>query len=52
MGAQHGPKDAWNKHCGIALTEAAIAHTHYFTFKTFMDSIFSINDETLREAIT
>lgn len=38
-GAEFGPKDAWNKHAGIALVEAGIAHTTYFTFKTFMDSV-------------
>lgn len=36
---EFGPKEAWNKHVGVSITEAAIAHTYYWTFKTFLDTL-------------
>lgn len=36
---EYGPKDAWNKHVGVSITEASIAHTYYWTFKTFLDTL-------------
>jgi len=38
-GGEYGPKDAWNKHAGIALTDASVAHTYYWTTKIFLDGI-------------
>lgn len=39
VAGEYGPKDAWNKHVGVSITEAAIAHTYYWTFKTFLDTL-------------
>lgn len=36
---EYGPKEAWNKHVGVSITEAAISHTYYWTFKTFLDTL-------------
>lgn len=42
------PKQAWDQHAGILLTEASTAFTYMFMFKTFMLKTLSINNEPLR----
>lgn len=39
LAGEYGPKEAWNKHVGVSITEASIAHTYYWTFKTFLDTL-------------
>jgi acyl-CoA oxidase len=39
---EYGPKEAWNKHVGVSITEAAISHTYYWTFKTFLDTLIKV----------
>lgn len=36
---EFGPKEAWNKHVGVSITEASISHTYYWTMKTFLDTL-------------
>ncbi|KAM3131284.1 hypothetical protein pb186bvf_016602 [Paramecium bursaria] len=47
-----GPKEAWNSHCGILLTEASIAHTHYWTIKNFLDVLMKYADENIKQVLS
>jgi hypothetical protein len=38
------PKQSWDQHAGILLTEAATAFTYMWIFKTFMLGVMSINN--------
>lgn len=41
-------KDTWDKHAGIILAEAAIAHTNYFTYMVFLEKTFGIHNEKIK----
>ena len=45
------PKDSWDKKAGIALCEAAIAHTVYFTYLTFVEKVNTIHDEKIKAVL-
>ncbi|CAD8089766.1 unnamed protein product [Paramecium sonneborni] len=49
---EFGPKEAWNKHVGVSITEASIAHTYYWTFKTFLDTLIKVQDENIRSVLS
>jgi acyl-CoA oxidase len=46
------PKEAWDYHSGIVLTEAAVAHTYYWIFQNFFRSIyFRTENEKIRKVL-
>lgn len=45
------PKQAWDQHAGILLTEAAAAFTYMWMFKTFMLGVMAINNETVKSVM-
>lgn len=51
LGLGLSAKDSWDKHAGIFLVEAAIAHTNYFTFNVFLEKIFSISNEKVKTVL-
>jgi hypothetical protein len=32
-------KEAWDKHAGISLVDASIAHCHYWSLRVFVDAL-------------
>ena len=44
-------KDAWDKHAGIFLCEAAIAHTNYFTYLVFLEKTFPVHSEKVKTVL-
>lgn len=51
VGQGLSPKQAWDHHAGILLTEAAAAFTYMWIFKTFMLGVMSINNETVKSVL-
>jgi hypothetical protein len=51
MAEGFSPKDSWDKKAGIALCDAAIAHTVYFTYLTFLEKINIIHDEKIKAVL-
>lgn len=45
-------KDAWDTYAGIALADAAMAHTELYTFQAFEERIRTVQDPKTREMLT